>query len=248
MEPLRLSATNLGYVVDAKFCPRCFWVRTKCGFKLPYQSFPSIFSAIDSYSKKITHDYFSRHGRMPPWLAKLGDVQKPIKPPHHSRFFCIDDETNIKLTGVADEILQCANGSHVIVDYKTSRAHADALRPRYEVQLNAYAHIAENLGICPVSCIALVYYEPRTDIDVDDLDSVISSDGFSMAFTAKVVPLRLDADEMIPPLLKKVREIADLPKAPAARRDCRNCPILDSMLRLPVSDEPSRALPSLQTV
>ena len=55
---IRISAKNLGQLVLDDFCPRCFWLKLKLGFKLPFQIFPGIFSTIDSYSKKITWQYF----------------------------------------------------------------------------------------------------------------------------------------------------------------------------------------------
>ena len=43
---IQISAKNLGALALPAFCPRCFWIRMKCGGKLPYQIFPGIFSSI----------------------------------------------------------------------------------------------------------------------------------------------------------------------------------------------------------
>ena len=57
MEPLRISAKNLGELAKPDFCPRCFWLRTHAK-RLPYQIFPGIFSSIDAYTKRGTmRDY-----------------------------------------------------------------------------------------------------------------------------------------------------------------------------------------------
>ena len=53
--PIRISAKNLGYTALSDFCPRCYWLRLKTGFSLPYQSFPGIFSSIDAFTKHCVH-------------------------------------------------------------------------------------------------------------------------------------------------------------------------------------------------
>jgi len=80
-----------------------------------------------------------------------------------SKYFLIDEETNIKLTGQPDEILKKKDGSYSIIDYKTSKftANQDSLHPMYKTQLNGYAYIAEKIGLSPVSQLVLLYYEPQ---------------------------------------------------------------------------------------
>lgn len=71
-----------------------------------------------------------------------------------------------------------------IIDYKTSRPTEgqDSLLPVYRVQLNRYARIAERLGKGTARRLALLYYEPKTDITVQDLAGLMDDDGFSMRF------------------------------------------------------------------
>jgi hypothetical protein len=52
-QTIQISAKNLGILALPEYCPRCFWLKLKLQFKLPYQIFPGIFSSIDSYSRKI---------------------------------------------------------------------------------------------------------------------------------------------------------------------------------------------------
>jgi CRISPR/Cas system-associated exonuclease Cas4 (RecB family) len=231
MEQIRISGKNLGEVAMPGFCPRCFWIRLHSQ-KLPYQVFPGIFSSIDSYSKKITNLHYESHETVPVWLETFGRVERPVKVPHHSKFFVVDKETNVMLTGAPDEILQMADASYFIVDYKTSRftKHQDRLLPLYEVQLNSYAYIAERTGLSPVSGIGLVYYEPVTDISVDDVSRHTLKDGFSMHYTAKALPLELKTG-WIRPLLRKAREIYDL-GLPPVNSQCRDCGAIDEMMSL----------------
>ena len=69
---VRISAKNLGQLKLPDYCPRCFYLKLKLQFKLPFQIFPGIFSTIDSYSKKITWQYFKKHKKLPPWLGGVG--------------------------------------------------------------------------------------------------------------------------------------------------------------------------------
>ena len=105
----------------------------------------------------------------------------------------------------------------------------NALLPMYVAQLNSYAYIAERIGIRPVSAIGLIYYEPQTDLTVENIDDVMMSNGFSMGFKAKLVPLALDPERIIPPLVKEVRRIADLDQAPRGRQGCKDCERVDTI-------------------
>ena len=88
------------------YCPRCFWIKLKLQFKLPYQTFPGIFSSIDSYSKKIIWRYFEKFGKLPDWFNQFGKFKKPIKAPGLNQFYLIDEKTNIKITGIIDDIFE----------------------------------------------------------------------------------------------------------------------------------------------
>ena len=96
-----ISATNLGYYASSRFCARCAWVKLHVK-KLPYQSFPGIFSSIDSYNKKIVHNHFDREDAMPSWLDQLGPVAGYIEPPHWSKFRVVDEASKVTLHGTAD--------------------------------------------------------------------------------------------------------------------------------------------------
>jgi hypothetical protein len=52
---IRISAKNLGELALHNYCPRCFWLKLKLNNRLPFQIFPGIFSAIDSYTKDVIH-------------------------------------------------------------------------------------------------------------------------------------------------------------------------------------------------
>lgn len=232
-EQIRISAKTLGHLLAMpNSCPRCAWLKLKCD--LPFQIFPGIFSSIDSYIKKITWSHYERDGRLPNWFKHFGEFGKPVKAPPRSQFYFIDEETNVQLTGIVDDILQRKDGSYFIVDYKTARftANQNILLPVYKVQLNGYALIAEKCGLKPVTGIGLVYYEPQTNVTSDILDMVLLDKGFHMPFRAHLLELELKPEEMIMPLLKKVRAIADLTELPTWNVSCSDCQKLKALIQL----------------
>lgn len=233
-EQIRISGKNLGALALKDACPRCLWLRLKLGNRLPFQIFPGIFSSIDAYTKHIVHGWFGRHGSAPSWLSELGDVRSYVEPPHWSVLHWVDPETNILLTGCPDGVLVRADGSLVIVDYKTAKftGNQDELLPMYETQLNAYAIIGEETKVLsPVTGLALIYCEPVTDAMAAGHENNQRPDGFAMGFSAKVHPVALQP-ETIPPLLARTRELFDMARSPAGRTGCRNCGLVAGLLAM----------------
>ena len=115
---IRISAKALGELALPTFCPRCFWIKRKLRNKLPFrQPLPGVFSTIDSITKQVVHGYFDKHGRLPPWLAPLGDVVRYHEPPHWSQF-----NTVIEERAVRELIPQLAEaGARGIVEYPLSK-------------------------------------------------------------------------------------------------------------------------------
>jgi len=226
----RISAKNLGYLLLPDYCPRCFWIKAKMGFKTPFSIFPGIFSSLDAYQKRITNFHFDKHGSVPEWFWAKGE---PIPVPHHSHFQFNDPETDILLTGVPDEILRMEDATLAIYDYKTAKftGNQDSLMPIYVAQLNGYALIAEHIGLGTVSRLGLLYYEPQTDITEDDIDSLVQPQGYKMDFQAKGLAVEKELS-LIPPLLQKARSIYDMPEPPQAKEGCKDCRLVDEMVGL----------------
>jgi hypothetical protein len=234
MEQLRISGKNLGQLALASFCPRCFWLKQKMGNKLPWQIFPGVFANIDSYCKNLVDGYWAAHDRIPRWLDPAENLDRPIPAPGHQQFWVVDEATNIKLTGAADAIFRTIEGEFVILDFKTAKytPAQDELLPLYETQLNSYAYIAERRGISPVTGLGLVYCEPMTKLTEEQVTAMVKSSGFLMPFNVKGVPLRREPEVIVPPLLRKVREIVDSPVPPAGRDGCKDCERVEALVAL----------------
>jgi len=230
---IRISAKNLGELGLASFCPRCFWLKLKLGNKLPFQIFPGIFSSIDSYTKSVVHGYFDIHDCPPEWLVELGKIKGYVNPPHFSKYQIVDDDNDILLTGGPDAVFMKNDGSYIIVDYKTARYSKaqDSLLPMYEIQLNAYGLIGERCGFKPVTDLALIYMEPKTDKEAACLDASYHESGFNMQFDASIHKVKLQP-QMIYTLLAQVREIFDLKEKPEKKAGCKDCEALAQLLQL----------------
>jgi hypothetical protein len=90
--------------------------------------------------------------------------------------------------------------------------------------------IAQRIGLGSTSCLGLLYYEPVTDFDGTDSDSLIKVARFLMEFSPKLKPVKLEP-EILPPLLRRVREICELSECPAGRPGCRDCSMLENLVR-----------------
>ena len=229
----RISGKDLGKLAMPSFCPRCFWIGRKAPKGLPYQIFPGIFSSIDSYSKKVVHGWFDEHGAPPDWLAQLGPVTGYLDPPSHQTFRTVHEDTGILLTGAPDAVLTLADGSLIIVDYKTARftPHQDRLMPIYKIQLNAYALIAEAIGMGRISGLTLLYTEPVTDELAAVAPENARGDGFAMGFSANLHSIPLQP-EIVTPLLREARALLDLAEAPLGRSGCKDCERLEGLMNL----------------
>ena len=231
-QQIRISAKNLGQLALPDYCPRCFYIKLKLNNKLPWQIFPGIFSTIDSYSKKITWQYFDKFKTVPPWFAPYGEFTGLLPIPGWSKFCIVDSETDIMLTGVPDDIFIMADGRYFIVDYKTARytGSQDKLLGMYRVQLNGYAMIFEKLGLGKVGGLGLCYYEPQGDTPTVYFQTVLRDDGFVMPFKAHLKEIELDAEGIVRPLLNVVREMWDSDIVPHGMAGCKDCRQLEGVV------------------
>jgi hypothetical protein len=144
-----------------------------------------------------------------------------------------DPETQIVLTGVPDLMIACPRNRIAILDLKTARYsnHQDSLLPMYQVQLVGYALIAESRGMGDVEALGLVYCEPPECDDDKGLESLVNYDGFNMPFKATTVPVEFTRS-MIPPLLRKAKELMEMEEATRGREDCGDCGLVEKMVRL----------------
>jgi hypothetical protein len=227
---LVISAKDLGSFAVKNPCQRCLWLKLHVK-PLPYQTFPGIFSSIDSYNKRIVSSYFNREGCPPPWLSSLGPVAQCIDPPHYTRFSHTDPSAGVTLRGSPDAVFRMADGSYTIIDYKTARytQGQDKLMPIYEAQLNGYAYLGNRLDFSPVAKIALIYMEPLTSIDIASSPNSVNGKGFLLSLAATIVPVALKPDQVIPPLLRQASALHRMSSPPASLEGCGDCQAVAQM-------------------
>ena len=227
-ENIQVSAKQLSELALPYNCRRCFWIKAKLKGKLPYQSFPGIFSSIDSYTKKMVKGWFDRHGKAPEWMSDLGTLKEYINPPGSRKFFIDHEETGLKLAGTPDAFFIDEYDKLLIIDFKTSKITTgqQKLMPLYELQLNAYAMIAKKkapeFGLTELQGLFLLYTEPLTDGEVLSVDEMHGDENISMAFKAVTVPVDLN-EEKVHVLLGRAAEILASPEPPKSRRGCYEC-------------------------
>jgi len=174
---------------------------------------------------------------LPNWFSKFGEFNAVVPVPHYSKFFMIDEETNIKLTGIPYQILRRKDNGYSIIDFESTKftLAKDTLLPFYKVQLNGYAMIAESIGLKPVRQIGLIHYKSQTDAietTTDEFIKLVSHDNFLMGFGSNCIEIELKPDEVIRPLLRKVRELWELDEAPNEMNNCEDCGKLYSLIAL----------------
>jgi hypothetical protein len=188
---------------------------------------------IDSFTKRTIRKYMEQNQKAPRFLNAFGDLIRTVPVPHHSKFFWDDPKTNIRLTGVPDDIFLRSDSAFVIADYKCARLNENQseILPMYEVQLNSYALLCEEYGFNPVSKVGLVYFEPQTTFEDESIHKQIEK-GFDLSFKAKFLEVQLDPRGIILPLLQQVRQLANMEELPDSRPGCKDCGMVHDLVKL----------------
>lgn len=230
-ERLFLGARALASLNVPGACPACFYLRTTCRRELPYQShFPSILFAADRQVKEAVHRSLDTGRGLPPWMPVLGRVAGYVPGLSYKWFRHLDRRTNVSACGVPDDLLVMADGGVHVVDYKTaylSKKQREVM-PLYEAQVSVYAYIARRVGRRvpgPVRGLTLVYLEPRPDYDDERK--------LTMRFGVKAVAVPNHAEELVPQLLARAREIVrEAETTGSCPRHAEGCEELARMDRL----------------
>ena len=230
---MNISVSRLAEVAMPNFCPRCFWIKSKMGWELPFaRPMPSIFWDIDRYVKSIVRTHYDERGVLPKWFPYLGKVTRLEKVPRWQDFYFAHPQLKITLRGEMDELFQLDGSEYHIVDYKTARytVTQSELLPMFEAQLNAYAFIAKHGGFfSPVTGLSLVYLEPDTDFLLNSRLLERSAEQLMLGFAPKVKSVEIMTDSFIEGLLHKATEISNLSEPPKPTPTCQNCRLVRSL-------------------
>ena len=87
------------------------------------------------------------------------------------------------------------------------------------------------MALAPISQLALIYMEPVTDVQTVQAPHLVNGVGFSMELKATVVPVEVKPAQVIPTLLRRAKEINEMPAAPDGLQGCKDCLALDNLLQ-----------------
>jgi hypothetical protein len=212
--PIKLSPSDLTFLWDE--CPRCFYLKYLHGINRPAAPFPSIFGAIDRLMKAqfAGHPASDLDRSLPPgvvtvteqWIESLAVIL-----PNHT-LSCF-------LRGKLDAILDFNDGSHGVVDFKTSEPKPAQI-PFYSRQLHAYAYALEHpipgrLSRSPISVLGLYVETPHAT-----LAATTSEISFHFRSTWLNVPFQ---ESSFLGFLDKVLALLELPEPPPAGESCAYC-------------------------
>jgi len=231
MKAIKISAKDLGQLELDNFCRRCMYIKMAVDRRLPFQTFPGIFSSLDSLNKKMVEKYFDVFGCAP---ACFEGIPASVGYEKAEMTEVQDDTTGIHVKGQPDAVFKLKGGKIAIIDYKTARytAGQDHLLPMYGVQLNVYNYLRVASGQSAADRLFLIYLEPETRRDDGEYHEYLNDTGYHLDFSAKVVELDLHDDDYVPGLLKRLKKLCLLKSAPPGLEDCKECNLLDKLVEV----------------
>jgi hypothetical protein len=214
----KLSPSDLTFLWDE--CPRCFYLKVVHGFNRPSAAFPRIFSRIDQLMKGFYGNLPASaiSDTLPEGIIRFADrwvVSQPIQLPGHTH--------SAYIKGRFDSVIEFADGSYGIVDFKTSEPRPEHVA-FYSRQLHAYAYALENpaekaLRLAPVSRLGLLCVEPVT-MSGDSTDR--------LAYVGEVTWLDCPKDEAgFLGFIDGVLSILENPQPPSPAESCTYCQYRD---------------------
>jgi len=160
---LKISRSGLKLFLD---CPRCFWLDVHHKVKRP-PGYPFTLSIAVDYLVKLEFDTYREKGELPPVLKKFGIKEarlfnRPELPEWRNNFKGVshyDEDLNVILYGAVDDILEYADGSLAVVDYKSSGAREITIYDDYQKQMDVYNYILAQKGFSTYPEAFFVFYK-----------------------------------------------------------------------------------------
>lgn len=224
---LRISPTKLGALCAPSFCPLCYWRLLRLKFKKPYSfPMPAILNFLDIQEKQVATVSIDKNGCLPEYFGVFQDAVEILPIPAVAGFH---QETKLNLYGKPDLVLRDGSGKVMVIDNKTAKTKlaSHPLSEMYRAQVNMYGFLLER---CPdayeISRVGLLYYEfsPLTD---DEILLNVGDDFMFARFTPQLIEIEYSPEEIVVPLLKKVRELIDMQDPPKGNDGCSDCALLD---------------------
>lgn len=217
-QPLKISRAGLQLF---KECPRCFWLYAHKGIRRP-QGYPYTLSIAVDQLLKEEFDRYRERDEMHPVLigfkglenAKLFSDQEQLKKWRNNfeGLNYYDRDLNATLFGAVDDVLEFADGSLAVVDYKSSGAKEILVYNDYKMQMDIYTFLLEQMGLKTARKGYFVFYQ------------VDKNDGFKgrLPFRGEVREVSADPS-YVRDLFAQAVDLARLNTAPKSHSDCEYC-------------------------
>ena len=214
ISPIKLSPSDLTFLWDE--CPRCFYLKYLHGINRPAAPFPAVFGAIDRLMKAhfASHPASEIDATLPPGVINVTEKwieSVPVTLPGHS-LSCF-------LRGKIDASIDFDDGSHGIVDFKTSEPKPAQI-PFYSRQLHAYAYALEHpapgkLELSPISRLGLLVEAPHATW-------ITTTEEINFHFTSTWLEIPYSETDFLR-FIDYVLTLLELPSPPPAGEKCTYC-------------------------
>ncbi|MBX4190201.1 PD-(D/E)XK nuclease family protein [Candidatus Parcubacteria bacterium] len=159
---LRLSRSSLKLFQD---CPRCFWLDLHHKIKRP-PPFPYTLSSAVDFLVKQEFDKYRPTGELPPIFVQHGvraklfnGEQLPVWRENFKGVQYFDEDLNAMLYGAVDDVLEFADGSLAVVDYKSSGSREIRIYEDYQKQMDIYNWLLDRNGFQTQPEAYFVFYQ-----------------------------------------------------------------------------------------
>lgn len=234
--PLKLSRWQLDLFVS---CPRCFWTLKRHNISQP-KGFPLALNTAMDLLLKAEFDEFRRQGLPHPLLtafkldAKLfGDAAKlqEWRNPYQGLRWT-DPATGHTLFGAVDDILELPDGSLAVLDYKSSGARAITIYPSYQLQMDVYTYLLQQLGYRTAPRAFFAFFV------------AVKDDGFNgrLPFRGTLVEVAANPGR-VPALFEQAIALAQSDRMPACGAECDVCRWTEQVVPIVTRAVPPPATP-----
>ncbi len=221
---LKISRSGLKLFLE---CPRCFWLDVHHRIKRP-PSYPYTLSSAVDFLVKQEFDKHRAAGDLPPVFANEG-LDAKLYPGEELETWrnnfkgisYFDEDLNAMLYGAVDDVLEFADGSLAVVDYKSTGSREITIYDDYRKQMDVYTHILQRMSHAIRPHAYFVFYQ------VDK-----TGGGFSNVLPFTETLRRVDADpSWVAEAFEKAVRVARQTKPPtggAKGRPCAHCLYVES--------------------
>lgn len=204
-----------------KECPRCFWLYKHKNIGRP-QGYPYTLSIAVDQLLKQEFDQYRERGVLPPLLAEFKGLKNAKLYPDATQLQAwrnnfeglkyYDHELDATLFGAVDDMLEMQDGALAVIDYKSSGAKEVAVYDDYQMQMDTYTHILEQLGLKTARRAFFVFYK------------VDKTDGFNgrLPFKGEVREVKANPD-YIHDLFEEAVRLARSSTPPPSHEECQYC-------------------------